>query len=343
MITLYDQERTDPSYRLYNSRSTESAQLIRPDGSIVCEWSYAQGFSWHYAEMLPNGNLVAIAKDKMILEINPVGELVWKHEGNAHHDFARKEDGHTYVISGRPESVEAKVDPGRPLYLDHVEEVTSDGRIVWTWLPEDHIGDLSDHVGLILPPAQFRDWPHLNTVEILPDNPTASRDSRFCSGNLLLCGRHIDTVFVVDRESGDVVWAWGPGELLGPHMPTMLPNGNLLIYDNGQNASRDVRGYTRILELNPLSGEVCWSYQCPMNFYSPSRGSAERLPNGNCLIAHSDSGRLFEITQDGDIVWEFFNDTFDEKGRRDPLYRTKHYPVDAVPDVVLEKPIEGKA
>ena len=51
-------------------------QLIRPDGSIVCEWSYAQGFSWHYAEMLPNGNLVAIAKDKMILEINPVGELV---------------------------------------------------------------------------------------------------------------------------------------------------------------------------------------------------------------------------------------------------------------------------
>ena len=147
-------------------------------------------------------------------------------------------------------------------------------------------------------------------------------------------GRHIDTVFVVDRDTTRIVWAWGPGELLGPHMPTMLPNGHLLIYDNGNNVSRCIRGYTRILELEPLSGQICWMYQCPGSFYSPSRGSAERLPNGNCLIAHSDSGRLFEVTPEGDIVWEFFNETRDRKGNRDPLYRTKHYPVDLLPNWV---------
>ena len=331
MITIYDKRRTDPSYRLYNSRSTESAQLISPDGATVRSWSYPQDFSWHYAEMMPDGNLVAIAKDLMILEVDNDGRLVWKHETQAHHDFDRREDGNTCVVSGRPETVCPALAAERPLYLDHVEEVTPDGQVVWVWHAEDHLDELASQVDLILPVHDsFGDWPHLNTLEILPDNPTASRDTRFRKGNLLMCGRHIDTVFVVDRDTGRIVWAWGPGELLGPHMPTMLPNGNLLIYDNGNNVSRSIRGYTRILELDPLSGRICWAYRCPMNFYSPSRGSAERLPNGNCLIAHSDSGRLFEVTPDGDIVWEFLNDTLDSKGRRDPIYRTKHYPVDFV-------------
>jgi hypothetical protein len=253
MISFHDQTRTDPSFRLYNSRNTECAQLIRPDGSLVHEWRYEQGYSWHYSEMLPNGNLVAVVKDRMILEVDPTGALVWKHEGNAHHDFARKEDGNTYVISGRPKMNSENLAPGRPLYLDHLEEVTPDGQVVWKWQPEEHIEELARLVELILPTA-FNDWPHLNTIEILPDSITARADERFRAGNLLMCGRHIDTLFVVDRDSSEIVWAWGPGELLGPHMPTLLPNGNILVYDNGNNVSRRIRGYTRIMELNPLTG-----------------------------------------------------------------------------------------
>ncbi len=121
------------------------------------------------------------------------------------------------------------------------------------------------HIHPILP--AFKDWPHLNTAEILPDSPTASHDERFRPGNLLVCGRHIDTVFVIDQDTNEIVWAWGSGELLGPHMPTMLPNGNLLIYDNGNNVSRRIRGYTPILELDPLSGGIRWTYQSTGSFY----------------------------------------------------------------------------
>ncbi len=42
-------------------------------------------------------------------------------------------------------------------------------------------------------------------------------------------------------------------------------------------------------------------------FYSPSCGTAERLPNGNTLITESDGGRAFEVTPDQEIVWEFYN------------------------------------
>ena len=32
-----------------------------------------------------------------------------------------------------------------------------------------------------------------------------------------------------------------------------------------------------------------------------------RLKNGNTLITESDFGRAFEITREGDVVWEYYN------------------------------------
>ena len=41
----------------------------------------------------------------------------------------------------------------------------------------------------------------------------------------------------------------------------------------------------------------------------------QRFPNGNTLITESDTGRAFEITRGGQIVWEWFNPFFSAKGR----------------------------
>ena len=37
------------------------------------------------------------------------------------------------------------------------------------------------------------------------------------------------------------------------------------------------------------------------------RSVQSRLTNGNTLITESDGGRLFEVTPEGEIVWEFIN------------------------------------
>jgi hypothetical protein len=34
---------------------------------------------------------------------------------------------------------------------------------------------------------------------------------------------------------------------------------------------------------------------------------AERLPNGNTLICEGESGRVFEVTPDRDVCWEWVN------------------------------------
>lgn len=326
-VTVLKRDKCDNGYRLYSSRATEVAHLIDLDGREVHRWSYPQGKTWHYAEMLPNGNLVAIIKDVMILELDWDSNLVWKRRMRAHHDFFRLPNGNTLVVDRR--NLKNPWTHSGKLTCGIIVELTPDNEVVWEWKAEEHAGEIAEHVDLTIPPyAKFWDWPHINTVEVLPDSPAARKDSRFKAGNILFCGRHIDTIGVIEKQSGKVVWAWGPGELLGPHIPTMLPNGHLLIYDNGQNAAVRRRGYTRVLELDPFGERIVWQYKAdpPKSFYSPSRGSNQRLPNGNTFIAESDSGRLFEVTPQGEIVWEFLNPDLHKNGWRMALYRAICYP-----------------
>ena len=336
-VTVFKRERCDPSYVLYSSRQTEAAHLIRLDGSEVHRWAYPQGKTWHYADMQPAGHLVAIIKDVMILELDWDSKLVWKAEMRAHHDFARLPGGNTLVDSRRTMKHPWK-DEGK-LACDILVEVTPGGKTVWEWKVEEHAKEIAALVELRIPPyKEFWDWPHVNTIEVLPDNPAAKKDPRFRAGNLLVCGRHINVIWIIDRKTDKVVWAWGPGQLLGPHMPTMLAAGRILVYDNGQNAADSVRGWTRVLEIDPLTGKVVWEYKAdpPKSFYSPSRGSNQRLPNGNTFIAESDPGRLFEVTPAGETVWEFLNPERRKNGGRMALYRALRYPRDLVDRLLAE-------
>jgi outer membrane protein assembly factor BamB len=144
-------------------------------------------------------------------------------------------------------------------------------------------------------------------------------DAVFRKGHILLCVRNLDLVCVYDPEAGELVWAWGPGELEMPHHPNLLDNGNLLIFDNGM-----VRNYSRVIELDPRTRTIVWEYTAEPKdaFFSASRGSCQRLPNGNTLVTNSDSGHVFEVTHDGEIVWEFYNPVIHEKFEaRAAIYR----------------------
>jgi hypothetical protein len=51
-VTIYKPEKCYQGYTLYSSRQTEVANLIDMEGNIVHRWSYPQGYTWHYAELL---------------------------------------------------------------------------------------------------------------------------------------------------------------------------------------------------------------------------------------------------------------------------------------------------
>ncbi|GAA4608945.1 hypothetical protein GCM10023195_35580 [Actinoallomurus liliacearum] len=138
---------------------------------------------------------------------------------------------------------------------------------------------------------------HTNTIEVLRAHPAGI----WSQGDLLVCMRELDAVAVIGRADGRVRWWWGPGELSGPHQPTMLPDGRLLIFDNGRGEQR-----SRLVVMDPVTGEIVWSWTAspPESFFCPLAGGAEPLPGGNLLVTNSTAGGAFELTPDGRVVWE---------------------------------------
>ncbi len=313
------------SYTLYSGRYTEEAHLLDLDGEIVHSWAYPQGESWCYAELMDGGNLAVIIKELEdefpgeFFELDKNSTLLRRIDMPAHHDFVRLDDGNTILLC-REYLLNEAVYPEECM-SDYIAEVTPGGDVLWEWHADEHAGELAALVPMTLPSSE-RDWAHTNTVERLPDTPLGQADPRFREGNLLFAMYYPDLIGIIDIDTLEVVWAWGPGEIDGPHMPTMLDSGNILIYDNGPS-----RGYSRVVELDPVTEELVWIYQAdpPEDFYSSSRGSAQRLADGNTFIAESNEGRLFEVTPDGEIVWEW--QTADERENGDvmPIYRAMRY------------------
>jgi hypothetical protein len=154
---------------------------------------------------------------------------------------------------------------------------------------------------------------HANSIEIIE-----GENGLWNAGDLLISVKHLNLIGVVDIRRGQLVWSWGPGVLEYQHHPSVLQNGNILVYDNGSASER-----TRILEIDPRSKKIVWTYgeRAEQHFFSIGLGGVEALANGNILIADSTNGRLFEITREGEIVWEFFNPVLDERGQRFHIYR----------------------
>jgi len=123
----------------------------------------------------------------------------------------------------------------------YIIEITKEGRLILEWFGEEHLDELEKLCGIRTPigPSQFRGYPqsmmdsrlfdraHNNTCEVLPDSPTGRKDSRLKRGNILFSYRSLGVIGAIEKESGEIVWARGPGELDGQHQPTMLQNGNM--------------------------------------------------------------------------------------------------------------------
>ncbi|MGW4371813.1 arylsulfotransferase family protein [Nocardia takedensis] len=145
-------------------------------------------------------------------------------------------------------------------------------------------------------PDSPADLLHTNTLEILPPHP----GGLWGDGDVLVSMRELDTIAVLDLSAGAVRWWWGPDELSGQHQPTMLADGNLLVFDNGRH-----RDHSRVLEIDPAHRTVMWQYRAnpPRTLFCPVAGGAQPLPGGNVLISDAQAGRALEVTRDADTVW----------------------------------------
>ena len=146
---------------------------------------------------------------------------------------------------------------------------------------------------------------HTNTVELVRW-PMGTGDASFEEGQVILSMRSLNAIAALDLEKGVVTWAYR-GPWVAQHDPDILDNGNILIFDNLGHIGEG--GRSRLIEFDPFTLEVVWQYAGDRDnpFYSEVRSRQQKLPNGNVLITESEGGRLFEVTEDKTIVWEFLN------------------------------------
>jgi hypothetical protein len=244
------------------------------------------------------------------VEVDLAGNVVWRGpsqtdgdflaEGQMHHLLQKLSNGHYLTLTW---------EYAAGVY-DALVQFDAAGLEIWRW-------DAADH----LPAEALDDY-------IWGNAALADLDENVAYYNGVANG----TLYKIDRADGAVLWELGTGGdfvhlhdheypwFWGAHGPEIQPDGNLLVYDNG----RDDRGFARVLELaldeEARTAEIVFEYPpdgVDDHFANPQWGDADRLANGNTLVTAGSTfgaatpSRLFELTSDGEKVWEVWFESLD--------------------------------
>ena len=348
--TIYDPDNAFGSYILvadHNDRSNHPSaaartegqvpgdiRLIDMNGNVVHTWNVEPYFNKR-ARVLENGHLLYAGPDKRVIQYDWDSNIVWEHKGiGSVNDLRILPNGNRLLIAhepipqsaqGKVEDVSEKIAPWWGPRMRGSEEhqqggdifeVNLNGEVVWEWHAHDHL-DLN----LFSPLTPLNDWLHMNSIAPLPENKWYDAgDKRFKPGNILINPRNINMMYIVDKQTGSIVWEGThnyKGGMVHSHEPEMIEKGlpgagNIILFDNSLfPRNRTHTGQTFIIELDPTTMEIVWKYETEgyanIKFFSKTMGTQKRLPNGNTFIGEDNTGRLFQVQPDGTIVWEFIN------------------------------------
>ncbi len=316
-LTVFDRDRAWPGINLYTSGHMPGAVLMDMEGNVLHTWEKAitevwAGTDvpdlrrvkdyWRRVYLYPNGDLLAIFEGVGLFKLDKDSNLLWEARNGAHHDLEVLPNGDILVLT-RAGRMIPRLHATEPILEDFIVRVDANGKELHRVSMIEALENSEFAKVLADGALGSGDILHTNTLSIL-DGRFASRAPWLAAGYALVCMRDIHGVAVVDLEAGRVAHAFF-GAFRYQHDAKILPNGNMMLFDN--QGARDHK--SRVVEFDPVRSSLAWSYAgtpgSPLD--SPTLGAAERLPNGNTLITESDGGRALEVTSGGEIVWEFFN------------------------------------
>ncbi len=353
-LTAYNPALSAGGYTLIAPQTDDGhVRLIDMHGDVAHAWKMPHR-PGREAVLLPNGNLGyngsnprsphlyaawTMWRGGLFSEVTPDGKVVWEYEDVTHHHDAQwLPNGNLMycAVEPLPKGFAQRIDggssrldlPDGTVYGDVVREVNRAGEIVWQWRACDHLAPESFPIE---PCFDRYHWPLINGISEMRD------------GRVLMSLRTTSGVIAVDRASGGVTLHIPPAILAQQHAPVELDNGNILIFDNGNYRLGMSTPYSRIVEVDPASMSVVWQYADTSKgaFFSAVMGNAQRLANGNTHITEAATGRLFEVTASGEVVWEYIVPQFAEYsdaaarafkgGQHNSVFKTHRYSRSQIP------------
>jgi hypothetical protein len=311
-VTQIDRARSSTGFDLVTYPVLRRAELIDTDGDVVHAWTTdLEGTHFERASILANGDLLVLNRPRGLLRLAPDGHLRWELRDRLHHHNQELPDGRIVGLTSRTRKIGGF--SNRNVVDNGVALLSADGELLEETSLYDAFERSQSAPALEEPsrpesPGRPLDLFHVNRLHWL----TEQTSDLMRPDRVLLTVRHQDLVVLLDWASREIIWSWGRGILVGPHDAQVLENGHVLIFDN-----EGLGDASRILEVDPESDEIVWSYVAPtpQDFHSNSRGTVQRLPGGTTLIGESNRGRAFEVTPEGEIVWEYRTPHRDSKQR----------------------------
>lgn len=203
-----------------------------------------------------------------------------------------------------------------------LQELDENKNLVFEWHSINYF-DFDDVDEFFLNDPANVDWTHWNSVELDTDS------------NLLVSARHFDEITKINRTDSSVIWRLGGKRnqftfindtimFLAQHDARRLPNGNLLLYDNGRgNPLHPAIAKEYELDEDSMTATLVWYYMEADTVFSRSQGNCQRLNSGHTLISWGDPRNKYMVFT---VVDSLGSKVF-EVGFPDSLitYRTFYY------------------
>ncbi len=267
---------------------------------------------------LRNGTWISLAYKKYYIyndNIDLIDSISNPTEFNLDfHDVEMLSNGHYLLLLNEVKTIDLSsvVEGGKTnakVSVNILVETDRSGQIYWQWNILDHVNitDITDFYDLTV---NNIDLAHINSIYEDTD------------GNLILSIRHFDEVAKINKQTGNFIWRLGGSKcknnqftftndtvdgFIGfshQHTVSRLPNGNLLMFDNGN--LKDTK-YSRAVEysINETQKTVTkvWEYRATPDIYQGMMGSVQRLENGNTLINWCQNS-IMEVKPDKSIAFE---------------------------------------
>tara|TARA_Y100000817_G_C16826492_1_gene531472 strand:- start:305 stop:1396 length:1092 start_codon:yes stop_codon:yes gene_type:complete len=350
-VTYYDEYQSAGGFTLFAPQTGNGrVVLINMHGDVEHEWNLPIR-PGRDAVILNHGNLGYNGSHEKsaelysawdiwhgghFMEVTPGGDIVWEYEDIFHHHDAQwLPNGHILYAAAAP--IDVKDGKGlfnskvplemqqRP-FSDVVREVNRKGEVVWEWNAIEHLSveDYPIHECFNIDNAKERlHWPMINGVHQ--------------HGKLVyLSLRTTSGIIAVNKETKNIEWELKYPFVAQQHDPSITPDETLICFDNGNIRPSSIH-HSRIVEYDIKTKELVWSYadEMPPAFFSPYMGSVQRLWNDNTMICESAFGRIFEVTPEGETVWEYVIPDFAEypeplnkfiTGKHNSCFKAHRYP-----------------
>jgi len=310
-----------------------SAKVIDIEGTIIHKWDLNWFSIWpdathlsdkrkpkekpgthvHGMIILDNGDIVYNYEYLGLVRIDVCGNIVWRLPYNTHHSIVKDDNNVLWIPGQRKHKKRIAGFPNfKPPFIEPtILKVSIEGKIieeisVLELLKENDLNGL-----LYLTSKSNRntvvtgDVIHLNDVEPFP---SSMEEGFFKHGDVMISLRNLNTIVLFNEKTHKVKYVY-TGKFVRQHDPDFIDGNTISIYDNNNIANAKFEQQSRIL-IKSFANDTSYTYYTGTNenpFYNYWMGNHQWLPNGNLLINETMRGRVFEITPNGRVVWEYVN------------------------------------